>query len=621
MAESGESESISDPDQSFDSAAVGIALDRARARRRKVGDDAADRFLAAQEALIADQRHHLREQFRHLRLKHFSDRLKVLLQLLTIAAGAAVLGVIGLVAWQASRADGIVVDAFSVPPAYAAKGLTGSVLAEQVLNRLVRLDRDANPLVSTSVQGAWTQSAKIELPQTGVSLDEVERLLRRWLGHEKHVTGELVETPAGVLLSAQTEAGQDVRVEGDPANLAQLTDQLAQQLYAHAQPINYAMFLQRQDRLDEADAILTQVLSETDSEAERARAHHIRGVVAARRGDRVAARAEYIEALKSPILLRRALSRRNLASVEGIMGHAEAAVALYRQALQELARASGLSPAQAEAESAIVRASVNFETGDCAAALVDAQFLAGRRVQGEGTSSGPIGVQACLHDMTAARRLSGARPLAGVVLARADDWPGVLAAMESRSTGTTPFHPTLPAIANEVTALAMLGRLDEASALATSLPADCYQCQIARARLAEAKGDRAGADRLYATAVAMAPHIPTAQREWGRTRVARGDAAGALAQAEAAVKITPHYADAIELAGEALAAKGDAPGAVKRYAEAAKLAPRWGRLHMKWGEALAKQGKAAEAKAQFAAAAGLDLTAAERSELAGVFHG
>jgi hypothetical protein len=30
MAEAGESESVSEPDQSFDSAAVGIALDRAR---------------------------------------------------------------------------------------------------------------------------------------------------------------------------------------------------------------------------------------------------------------------------------------------------------------------------------------------------------------------------------------------------------------------------------------------------------------------------------------------------------------------------------------------------------------------------------------------------------------
>jgi hypothetical protein len=39
-------------------------------------------------------------------------------------------------------------------------------------------------------------------------------------------------------------------------------------------------------------------------------------------------------------------------------------------------------------------------------------------------------------------------------------------------------------------------------------------------------------------------------------------------------------------------------------------------LHLKWGEALARQGRADEAKAQFAAAARLDLTAAERAELA-----
>ena len=63
-------------------------------------------------------------------------------------------------------------------------------------------------------------------------------------------------------------------------------------------------------------------------------------------------------------------------------------------------------------------------------------------------------------------------------------------------------------------------------------------------------------------------------------------------------------------------AKNHSHLALAKFAEAEKYAPNWGRLHLKWGEALVYAGKKDEAKAQFARAAQLDLTAAEKSELA-----
>jgi tetratricopeptide (TPR) repeat protein len=597
-----------------DSAAVSLALERARNRRGKSSDPVADRFLARQEELVAKQLHHLDEQFRHLRLKHFSERLKVTLQLLTILAGAVVLGVLALIAWQASRAEGIVVDAFSVPPSYAAKGLTGSVVAGKVLDRLVKFDHDANPLVRTSVDGAWTENAKIELPETGLTIDEAERLLRKWLGHEQHVTGEVVETPAGVTLTARTQAGADVEASGDPANLAQLTEQLAEQVYARAQPVTYAFRMMQLGRLDESDAVTAAVLAETESGVERARAHLIRGQVANRRGDLVTARAEFTEALKSPVLLRRALARQNLSNIENGLGHDELALQLVQQAADELRRdTGGLTRTGAMAEAALFQQRIHTLEGDCASALADARSYAGRRVAGSApTDTAPAEPLACLHEITAARGFAGPQPPLGRIAIHAQDWAGLLVWLHR------PGGPTLGPNASsyEVIALINLGRMAEASAVAAGLPADCYECQIAHAQLAEAHLDRAGADRLFAAAVAMAPHVPTAQRDWGRVLLARGDAKGALAHAEAAVKITPRYHDALELAGEALAAQGDFDGAGKRYAEAARLAPRWGRLRLKWGEALARQGRAAEARAQFAQAATMDLTPTERAELA-----
>src|SRR5579862_6956077 len=93
---------------SGDGAAVAIALERVRGRRGKSDDAVADRLLARQEELVAKQLHHLDEQFRHLRVRALSDRLKVTVQVLTILVGLLVLGSVGLMAWEATRADGLV---------------------------------------------------------------------------------------------------------------------------------------------------------------------------------------------------------------------------------------------------------------------------------------------------------------------------------------------------------------------------------------------------------------------------------------------------------------------------------------------------------------------------------
>jgi tetratricopeptide (TPR) repeat protein len=73
--------------------------------------------------------------------------------------------------------------------------------------------------------------------------------------------------------------------------------------------------------------------------------------------------------------------------------------------------------------------------------------------------------------------------------------------------------------------------------------------------------------------------------------------------------------------GEALTAKKQPDSALAKFAEAEKYTPNWGRLHLKWGEALASAGRKDEAKKQFARAAQLDLSDADKAELAGQTQG
>ena len=166
-------------------------------------------------------------------------------------------------------------------------------------------------------------------------------------------------------------------------------------------------------------------------------------------------------------------------------------------------------------------------------------------------------------------------------------------------------------------ALAHLGRIAEAQAEIAPVP-DCYSCVLARAQVAELAGDRPGADRWFGRAVAMAPSRPMPQTEWAKALLGRGDLAGAMAKAEAANRKSPHYADALEVWGEALLAKGDVKGAAAKFAEADRHAPKWGRNHLRWGQALARDGKPAEAREQWRIAQSLEMSAADRAELARV---
>jgi tetratricopeptide (TPR) repeat protein len=141
------------------------------------------------------------------------------------------------------------------------------------------------------------------------------------------------------------------------------------------------------------------------------------------------------------------------------------------------------------------------------------------------------------------------------------------------------------------------------------------------ALIAEQKGDHANADAWFAKSEAQTPSLPLTDLWWGQALLARGQADAAIEKFKLANQKGPHFADPLEGWGEALMAKNQSRSALEKFAEAEKYAPNWGRLHLKWGEALAFVGRKGEAAKHFARAAQLDLTPAEKSELAGMSHG
>jgi tetratricopeptide (TPR) repeat protein len=165
-------------------------------------------------------------------------------------------------------------------------------------------------------------------------------------------------------------------------------------------------------------------------------------------------------------------------------------------------------------------------------------------------------------------------------------------------------------------AWARTGNIVNAEALIRMTPLDCTRCLEFRGRVADISGDEAAAARWFARAVADAPSEPFAMTDWGAMFLHHGDTDGAIAKFEQATRIGPHFADPLEMWGEALMRKNRSDLALVKFEEANKYAPAWGRLHLKWGEASIYAGKPSEAQKQLDIAEGLNLSSADKRELA-----
>ena len=97
-------------------------------------------------------------------------------------------------------ADGLVIKAFSVPPAMAARGVTGEALAAETVDRLNGIsDAAVSAETQRTVSGDWGHDISIQIPETGVSLSQVDEWLRGRLGHQRRVTAELMQGDDGRL--------------------------------------------------------------------------------------------------------------------------------------------------------------------------------------------------------------------------------------------------------------------------------------------------------------------------------------------------------------------------------------------------------------------------------------
>jgi len=619
------------------------------------GSDEAREYLRKQSRLADLQIDTLQKQdefeISHLRWRRLNDQMKGAMQIMLVLIGALFVFGIGAALWSAAHDDGVVIEAFNVPPDMQQRGLTGSVVSSMLLDKLTALQSQIDSARAPNSYASKGDDIKVLIPDTGISISEAYRYLVGWLGHQTHISGDVFRSGKGITVVVRTSGNPGASFEGGEDKLNELMEHAAESVYRQTQPFRYAVHLLNYARNDEADEVLSNLVQNGPA-SEKPWAYAIWMYPALAKGDLplAIARTRTGAALDPHNLLAQA----NVSQVEAIAGHDEEELRFDYAAKRAAAAGGGdqIRPMARIAMEIQTDANIAEETGDYAGAIAqyDKQIKSpdfnGSRWSAVYMLSANL---ALMHDARASRRAMGGYTDRGLFprasqgsgwnqsnldfpqyeqFAALGDWDaarkdleGVAAAPATQSSTQSYLGPRTTVFPRLALALAKIGDAQGARHTAAKFPTDCYFCLRVRGQIAQVQKDWSTSAHWFARAVALAPSIPFAYSEWGAMLMAKGDFAGAIARFEIAHAKGPRFADPLEMWGEVLIAQNRSDLALAKFEEAAKYAPHWGRLRLKWGEALWWSGKQDDAKKQFAIAAGLDLTPSEKSELARVMHG
>jgi tetratricopeptide (TPR) repeat protein len=571
----------------------------------------------------------------HLRWRRFNDQMKGAMQIMLVMVGLLFVFGIGAALWSAAHDDGVVIEAFNVPPDMQQRGLTGSVVSSMLLDKLTDLQAHTDSARAPSSYASKGDDIKVQIPDTGISISEAYRYLVGWLGHSTHISGDVYRSARGITVVVRTSGNPGASFEGGEDKLSDLMVHAAEAVYRQTQPFRYAVHLLNYGRFPEADAVLSDLVANGPA-MEKPWAYAVWMYPAISKGDLATAiMRTHTGAALDPHNL---LAQVNVSQIEAVAGHDEqelkydyAAKAAYAAGggdqVRESARISMLHTADSNIEE---------ETGDYSAALAQYdQQLAEPDFNGSRWTVAYLKAAdlALMHDVPASRlALGGYADIALFVhantgagwngtnmdfpqfeqLAELGDWTAArkdaeqVAASPSANAPTETLTARVMLLPRVALAQAKTGDFAAAWAEVAKTPLDCYRCLRVRGQIAAMQKDWKASARWFTRAVALAPSIPFAYTEWGQMLMAKGDPNGAIAKFERAHAKGPRYADPLEMWGEVLIARNRSDLALAKFEEASQYAPNWKRLHQKWGEALTYLNRKDDATKQFALARSLN---------------
>ena len=485
----------------------------------------------------------------------------------------------------------VVVDPFDIAPNVAAQVPSGKIVAAGLLDELSRLqDATRSSVERLDLSSAWASQVKLEVPETGISLDEISRLLRERFGHDVHIDGDLVGTsPGGLALTVRGNGVPPKTFTGSATELDTLTVKATEYVYSKSQPARWAYYLQNAGRSEEAIAFCRTAFGSVSKEDRP----YLLNVWANSINNSGGSPREALGLYRAALKLKSDYwnGYNNVMNSLWVLGDEEGAW----RAGEDMRKAAGGRPGRA--------ADVFYENWDALtwnlgpwldSMVIDAEANAGVGTNVSAAGPAIADVDARLHDPEAAElalKTTKADPndpsigamthfVRGRLASEAGDT--ARAATELEAFGAAYADPAVStnnpgyncwiAPAEEAA-----GHPDKADALLKTAGTfvDCYRF---RADILDGRGDWPGAQKAYADAVALAPDLPAAYYSWGVALANHGDLSGAEAKFKDANRRGPHWADPLKAWGDVLVKQGKRQDALTKYDEALRYTPNWKQL-------------------------------------------
>jgi tetratricopeptide (TPR) repeat protein len=481
------------------------------------------------------------------------------------------------------------------------------VLASGLLDVLTRIQAATRGSAERrALSNAWTNDITIEVPETGISIGQLERMLKARFGHDQHIDGDLVKTKSGGLALTVRGTGILPRTFTDEAgDVDKLLTEAGEYVYGQSQPGLFAAYLGN-ERLDEAISFSRAAYTSADPSERPYLLNALGTTIAFKGGD--GANRESLALFREAVRLKPDfwVAYNNIMFALAGLGDEEGAV----RAGEQLMKAAGGRPGRAP----------DFQYQNYDWLVWDLRALRAESLAdleshgGIGTLIPKAGAENLLiastevqmHDVEAAALRLKTTPVdeknlpdvavaafdrallaeeEGDLKAASREWDAFASAYANPGISVeTPSHICFAPLTYEKT-----GQPAKAEAALDAVGSltfvDCYRF---KGDLRDVRGDWTGAQEWYAKAVKLAPSIPTGYYSWGVALAKHGDLAGAESKLKDANQRGPHWADPLKEWGDVLAKQGKPKEAIAKYDEALKYAPNWKQLK-EAREAAAKQ--------------------------------
>ena len=556
-------------------------------------------FLREQAGLVRlqkrvlDDEHALRlsllEQQSHLlRGQRHAQSLRVTFQVLAIVVAGVIGAGLILMLHDAFTSRSVVIEPFDTPADLAAHGLTGKVIAAGFLGELNQLQgATRSSAAKRELANAWSNEIRLALPEAGISIGELSRLLKARFGHDLHIDGDVVESGDGGLALTVRGDGVPSKTFAGPANtLPKLTSDAAEYVYSQSEPALYAAYLSNAGRDAEAVAFCRAAFASASPENRP----YLLNSWAIGLQNTGGSYQEALELFTAAVKLKPDfwVGYTNIQNSRWLLGDEEGAW----RAGEDMRRAAGGRPGRARDEFYLNWDELTWNLPAWLASTtadIDSSAGVGTLANTVGPAIADIDVR--LHDPAAAElALATTKPdshdptiaavahfVHGRLAAEAGDTARAgkeMQAFEAANAdpivaSNNPGYICWAAPAEEAA-----GHPERADAILKSAGTfvDCYRF---RGDILDARGDWPGAQKAYAAAVALAPDLPAPYYSWGMALARHGDLAGAELKLKDAHARGPHWADPLKAWADILSRQGHGKEALAKYDEALKYAPNW----------------------------------------------